>query len=301
MMKIHIWRMYFGILLILIGVSLFLTLSISPSEIFWSYFATYSPFILISIGFMLIFHRRIQWLSITGGILLLLVPFGIGVYYSFSQKAGIPALNENIVRLQKPFKEEIKELNVDFSAGSVVLDGDNETEKLVNSTLRYNNSYYNLSNEYSIKSEVASWVLKLHKKKLLGFVSLFHGTDFDLHVNSKVVLSLTMDVGTLKGNLDLSGGRFSKLYIDCGTIDLHIKLPDGDGKIYIDSGTSALYFEIPKGVGVKVKVDAGILSTKIPQDFYKRNKVYYSDNYKTAEKKLDLDIDSGTTRLVINR
>ncbi|MCK4891655.1 MAG: hypothetical protein KAS78_03230, partial [Candidatus Pacebacteria bacterium] len=72
-------------------------------------------------------------------------------------------------------------------------------------------------------------------------------------------------------------------------------------KVNLRSGVSSVKISLPDNVGSKIIIKEG-LSSKQLEDFEKiDDETYQTSNYDEAEKKIEIDLDIGISRLEINR
>ena len=119
-----------------------------------------------------------------------------------------------------------------------------------------------------------------------------------------------MDVNVKAGEMSfvsLGNARFEKADINGGvgelTVDFTGDLLDGSmAKVDLDIGEASIY--VPDGIGIRMEIGGGFsfLSHKdIDGDFYKRGRVYYSEDYDEREERFALRITPGLGELNVER
>jgi len=177
--------------------------------------------------------------------------------------------------------------------------------------------------------------------KSLSSFDDFKENECRLNLSDKIPFSLNLDLGLVKGELDLGGLQIqnldftsgvSKAYInfnspnpvilesfnvEAGVGDLEINNIcnsnfryfnfDGgignyvldfsgeiehDGNINIGVGLGRIKLYLPRSSGVRIRVDKSFLSSFSIDDIYKKDDLYYNDNWGNAQANLDFKISS---------
>lgn len=126
--------------------------------------------------------------------------------------------------------------------------------------------------------------------------------NFNINLSKDTPVSFKIDSGASKLNLDLSEVLLKNLLIDSGASKIDLILGDkmDSTKVKMKIGASSASISLPKTVGVKIVFNGG-LSGKNFVDFKQVGEgIYESNDYVSAEKKIDIDIDSGVSSLLVD-
>ena len=120
--------------------------------------------------------------------------------------------------------------------------------------------------------------------------------DWTVSLNDQVPLSLNLEGGASDTNLDLTDLRVTDLRVQTGASSTEVTLPAnaGETKVNISSGAASVRLRVPEGVAARVKAGGGLADINVDQDRFPRvGGVYQSEDYGTAENKVDIEIDTG--------
>ena len=152
--------------------------------------------------------------------------------------------------------------------------------------------------EFSLTEKEAN-ILIYHAPVIKRRISNNIKNEWQLKLNNKIIYDLSIKIGALNTDCNLSGFKVEKLYIESGASNISLVVPQYDSKVIIDTGVSNIDIAIPKNVGAIVNIDSGI-AIKDLDDFIKRNSTYVSHNYNESEFKVDIEIDCGVSHIDIH-
>jgi len=129
---------------------------------------------------------------------------------------------------------------------------------------------------------------------------------WDVMLSPNVPLDLTLDAGSGPCDFDLTGLQVSGLVLDSGSGPIDLSLPSGSTfEIKIDGGSGPITIVLPRSVGARVELDSGSGPFSPDARFElvqgKRNGdgTWETDNYRTAEHTISLEIDQGSGPITI--
>jgi len=325
-----------GLTLILIGI-IFLanTLDILEWSV-WSNILKLWPLLLVSLGLSLLFRGK--GLSFTGPLIIFLgIILGVGASYMGINFEGeivqeVKTLSREIVieiektpetevatEVEIPSETEITpEIKLDqeaevvpkakeyleiekasielkFDVGTLTLN--EPTPLLYECISQYRYKEFEPFEKFS-HIEKEAHILIYHSPVLKSRISNNIKNDWQLKLNNGIIYDISIKTGAINTDCNLSGFKVEKLFIDSGASNINLVLPKYDSKIIIKTGVSNIDIAIPKNVGATVSIDSGIAKKNL-DDFIKLNGKYISNNYNTAEFKLDMEIDCGVSRINI--
>ncbi len=125
-----------------------------------------------------------------------------------------------------------------------------------------------------------------------------------INLSPRIAWKLLINIGAVKGELNLQNISFSQLDLNFGAGDMEIRL-GGNGKhtnVKIKAGASNIEILIPETTGVKVTLDGALTKTNLGElGFLPFDKRYVSTNYETAEERIDLDLDIAVSNFQLKR
>ncbi len=282
----------FGIFLVSIGI---LWVLISAGILDWSILQSLAdlwPLLLIAIGLNIVFKER----PIGKLIIWVCLIATLGIYGYVNE----PNTTKNYVVVNKPITIEktsgTTRGELDISLGGVEFGIKNTDSNLVEGTSNIGDLNY--KNEISgDKSKVVFSRNNLIKGfNIFKMDKVMNENNFDLNINEDVVWDIDVDLGAVKGIVDMSKLKVENFYVDMGAgkLDLIFGKNVENVNVKVSAGASALDAYIPKEVGVKITMDGALNNTNfISSGFTKSNDVYLSPNYEDSKYKIDMDIEIG--------
>ncbi|MFZ4863123.1 LiaF transmembrane domain-containing protein [Sphingobacterium sp. Mn56C] len=293
-----IWFISFGIIALLHNFDVI--------DFNFSVLLTYWPLLIISMGVNFIFQNRKNGLYITGVINIVLCLFiiikGLTTEDRFNFKNVIQMrIAEDTTNaasfVNKPYSSPIKEASLTINMGGTAF----VLDSVATDQLLEGHSYSpGLGLKLESKGDSISPQLELSgitknnndkKSKVL------------LSLNRNPLWALTMNMGAISFNGDLSKHKFNKLEINAGAASINLKLgmPQAAlSTIEINSAASSCVIAIPKDAACQIETDM-ILSSKNLEGFNKKDKIQQTANYHTASQKYLIKIDGAANSFKINR
>jgi len=289
-----------GIIILLIGLILLANNFSLLSWQIWYQLWRLWPLILIAIGLDLLlkgvslsFLRILPPLLIIAGVCYVVyISQGEEGFFRFGKEE-----TENIV-LTQPLLPHIKKatIKLDFGAGTLKIE-EGSAEKLV-------------EGKFTVSKRIKPWI-KYRDKAEEGFVEV--GSHFpywdwgrrenfwEMRLNNTIPLSLKIDTGASNNNLDLSSLMINEFELNTGASKNEIKFGKTTSTYAkIDGGASTIKILIPRLMGVKIRADTALATHNFNTfGFEKKENTYFSKNYWTADKRLDLDLDVGASTIRI--
>jgi hypothetical protein len=125
--------------------------------------------------------------------------------------------------------------------------------------------------------------------------------DWDLRLNTDIQMTLRLQTGADKANIDLSSLRLSGLKLDSGASDTRIMLP-AHGRMRADFslGAASLVIEVPQGMAARVRVSQGVSDVKVdPARFPRMGEYYQSSDFEGAADSVEIKIDAGAASITV--
>jgi len=120
---------------------------------------------------------------------------------------------------------------------------------------------------------------------------------WQFQVNQDVPLTLDVDAGASRLDLDLTDLKVTHVSVDTGASSLELKLPARAGNTLVDieSGAATLNLSVPQGVGARLRVRQGASSVQVDQTRFpmRDGGLYQSADYDTAANKVEINLNGG--------
>lgn len=128
--------------------------------------------------------------------------------------------------------------------------------------------------------------------------------DLNVNLTNRIPLDVSIESGASDMNLDFSNITLSGLRVDTGASSLRLDIGDSvisGADLVIKAGASDLDIRVPEKIGVKLEVKSGLSSKNIENFKDLGNGSYESNNYSSADLKINLSIDAGVSSIKISR
>jgi hypothetical protein len=123
------------------------------------------------------------------------------------------------------------------------------------------------------------------------------GLNWSLMVNGHIPLRVDIKTGANEADLDMSDLLVSDLRMSTGASSTRLSLPASAGftRVYIEAGAASVSIRIPENVAARIRSHGGLSSTTVAAERFPRIEggIYQSQDYESAENKVDIDIQSG--------
>jgi hypothetical protein len=128
----------------------------------------------------------------------------------------------------------------------------------------------------------------------------FGGDEWRLTLAPTVGISMVVNMGVGRANLDLRDLEIRELSVDSGPSWLTIRLPDrGDVSASVTVGVGGLVLEIPESMAARIRVQQGLVALEFPARFERADGLYLTDDWEDSESRVDLSIDVGVGIVIV--
>lgn len=296
-------RVYWGLIVILIGVWLF-----GENFSWWNHFNLnyiwhFWPLLLILFGIALIVRSlRFGWIIV---LLSFVAAVGFIVVFMTNEKLVNKITSNGSITNLSNFSEDLNggvtrgEVSIQSAASSINLGSSND--KFI---------------EGSLDSIFFEPVLNVNTdgSLIVGKLTMENNTQWNnlnssrnnlvVNLTNRIPLDVSIDSGASDLNLDFSKITLSGLKINASASSVKLIVGENildNSNVSISSGASSLELTIPESIGVRAEVKSG-LSSRDFQDFKSLGGgSYESNNYSSATKKITLNIDAGVSSIKITR
>ncbi|MGN0004161.1 MAG: LiaI-LiaF-like domain-containing protein [Sphingobacterium composti] len=289
-----IWLVFFGIVALLDNFNI----------IDFNFYAIikYWPLLIISIGINLIFQYKNYGTTIII-ITNLALCFYLG-YIGYTSNDSFNWSNKVVLNnmasdttgssqsVHVPLSNEIIDPKFTLNIGAAIVNIDSHTNQLIEAHSESKSLGFNLSgnnNNFELNAAISDKKAKSHKIKLaLSNVPLWE---------------LTFNIGAAKFNADFSAHKFSDMVINSGAANVNLKLGQPcteEVNIEINTAASSSRISIPKDVACAIEMTT-ILSNNKLEGFTKKDGIWQTENYETATKKYNIELNGAANSLKIDR
>jgi hypothetical protein len=123
------------------------------------------------------------------------------------------------------------------------------------------------------------------------------GMNWSLAVNKQVPLRIDIKTGANEADLDLTDLMVTDLRMSTGASSTRLALPSSAGqtRVYIEAGAASVSIRVPENVAARIRSHGGLSSTSVDSARFPRLEpgFYQSENYESAQNKVDIEIQSG--------
>lgn len=294
--RIGIFRLFFGLLILIIGFGLLAqNLNIIPEfNLNFSALFKFWPIFIILAGLSLLSQR--SWL---GSILAVIFSFIlILVFIGLLMSSGDNSqMHNSQFEIKKEGSATRAELIIETGASKVNIRGG--AAELASGNLESN--FTTLKTDSRLVDGLQKAFIKLD-----GNVRSFHGvvkSDLTLNLNDSVPLSLDVHSGASSLNMDVSSLLLEELKLDTGASKSKIIFGDkvDAAKAEISAGVSSIELILPESLGVRLEIDSALSGKQFADLKQIDGKNYESENYAGAEKKIGIKINAGVSNIIITR
>lgn len=157
--------------------------------------------------------------------------------------------------------------------------------------------------DFAVKGGAATFTLRSEGTAFGPFIGGW-GDEWawDLGLNPQVPLELRINLGAGQSDIDLTGLRVRYLKVSMGVGQTTVVLPDeGRFEARIEGAVGQTVVVIPEGLAARVRVDTGLAGSQLPDGYQRRDGVYTSPGYESAENRVDLEVNQAIGHVKIGR
>ena len=294
-------KLFWGVLFTTVGL-LFLSAKFHIISADWSFIWNLWPLFFIFWGLLVLFKDPIIKPIIAGvfGVFVGLYIFSainclfFGFDFDFDKNRDYSTYDNTFIQ---EFDKDIKEAHLKFSSGAGAFSIDGVTDKLVEGYSKGWFSDYAVNT--SIDDNIADVDVHLHGRNFRIFGEHFNNR-INMKLNPTIPWDIDFEFGAAQGKFDLTPFNVKNVEIGTGASSVEIKLGDksDDTDVHVNMGASSLTILLPKNVGCQYSGDSFLVGKNTP-GFSKRNGIYYSSNYDSTTKRVNVYLSSGVSSVSI--
>lgn len=283
-----------GIIVVLGGGFLAQSLGVASFDLI-KLISQYWPILLIILGLGLIIRpRKKQRGHSFWYFLILIIIMLVGVtLWPRNYEINKSTINE-------PIPASANKAEISVKAGSANLSLLGNSEELISGEI---SSVTLPSITSRVEGETVFYTLETDPGQFIN-LGYHRNNDYALKLNNYLPMSIKVDTGASKINLNLEDVTVSELTLRCGATAGEIKLGEKASytKIIIVSGASDIKISVGKNQGLKIVSKSGASSDNFSKiDLIKKDDIYESDNYSSAFSRVEIISNTGASNIVITR
>lgn len=270
------------------------------------------PVFLILLGIDILFGRRSLIGTVISSILLLGIVGGLVYLLAFTPEHPLlQQLTQNMGPTRTHFNEALNEIeyanvNIDWNASNGSLEALNDSIDLIAGDITY---YNTLDFSVSQIEDHADVHLNDINNGAVFFFDLYEpeaGDDWLIGLHPSVDYDLHLDASSGDYYFDLSALQLNTLELDASSGDIELLLPTGEYRVRIDASSGDIEIKIPAGVGVRIEFDGSSGALLLGDEFELiqgeagGDGIWESENYLTAEARINLMIDASSGNINID-
>ena len=246
------------------------------------------PVLLIAIGFDIAIGRRSMLGSLIGLVLILAILASSLWFFGVRVERGRGLTSETISQAIEGATQA--QIDIEAGAGDLHLAGQADEDILISGSVSRQGSM-RVEENASQSGGVFHYTLRSVGPSMIP--GRFEGDwGWDLSITQEIPVELEVSLGAGNSDLDLSGVKLSDLNVDLGVGKATIAFSaEGSYRANIDGGIGSIVLVVPANYGVSVITSTALVSASVPADYEKREDGYYSQNYESATKKIDITLD----------
>lgn len=128
------------------------------------------------------------------------------------------------------------------------------------------------------------------------------GYEWTMALSREKPVALRVQTGACDTSINLGQTQLKELWLSTGASSTDVVLPAraGYSRVKLEAGAASITLRIPDGVAARVHTQSGISSIDVNTARFPRvGDVYQSNEYETAEHKLDIDVQVGVGSVTI--
>lgn len=306
----NIRRISRGLIILYVGVIILLS-NLDIIDFSWWYAWSFWPVFLILIGINIMLPNKPEARILS--VIVTCITLAFFTYQGLHPKAhtfwaGIMDSSDGKhdgkklpTYLTEPMEDNIRTARLDLSAGAVNLELKDMTAQLVDVRSDLKDGGFLLKRAGSPGNPKLTIEHKRNDKRNFGGGS--DDNTVQIRLNSKVLWDLNFSLGAADADVDLRQFKVSNLALECGVSSVKLRLgmpPELLSHVEVEGGLASIELELPKQAGCRIESEASLSSLKA-SGFTKNGNFYESENYVSAQKKIEIKVESGLSSIDISR
>ena len=257
------------------------------------------PILLIAGGLEIILNRVSAWGSLLA--LVLTVAILAGALWMFRADIGTgQVLAGEEVRQSLDGATRAKVV-IDPGVGSLHVEALAESANLVEGVIQTGRGQ-KVRRDFAVVGKTATFTLRSEGVTFGPFVGWSDQRSWELGLAAEVPLELDISFGVGWADIDLTGLTVDDLKMSMGIGRTTVTLPaEGRFQAKIDSAIGETVVVIPAGMAARIRVDTGLGASNVPAGYQRRDDVYTSPGYASADDRVYLEVDQAIGSITIRQ
>jgi hypothetical protein len=257
------------------------------------------PVLLIAIGLDILFGRR-SAIGALIALVLIVALLGGAVWFAVTQASiftGQALTTDRIA--QELGGATAADVRINFGAGTLRIGALKDSGNLIEGTVATGPGE-TVTRDFHKDGDIAHFVLRSQGVPIMPFGPRKYNQSWMLDLSSSIPMALHVSTGVGESVLDLSDLKVTDLDVSSGVGQARLQLPaHGRVSAKVSGGIGQVIVTIPEGMAARIHASAGIGGVSVPGRFRHDGRDYVSDNYATADDRVDLNISGGIGEVVI--
>jgi hypothetical protein len=265
----------------------------------WEVILRLWPVLLIAWGLEILIGRRSVWSSLLALVLIVVVLAGTLWLFGAGIGIGQASAAEEVRQALDGATLLGAEVVIAPAVGTLHIEALPESANLVEGVIRLG-SGERATPEFAVEGETATFTLR-SEGAFIPFVGGWGDErGWDLGLNPDVPLQLEVSLGVGQSDVDLTGLTVSDLEVSMGVGQITVILPsEGHFQAEIDGAIGQTIVVIPAGLAARIRVDTGLASSQLPDEYQRRDDVYTLPGYNSADNRVDLEVSQAIGNITI--
>jgi len=255
------------------------------------------PVLLIAMGLDVLIGRRSAWGSLLALVLTLAVLAGALWLFGTGIVTG-QALAAEEIRQALDGATQAKVV-IAPTVGALHVEALPESADLVAGVVHLG-SGERVRRDFAVEDQVATFTLRSEGTFVPSAGGWGDERGWNLGLNPDVPLELEISLGVGQCDVDLSGLMVNDLDVDIGIGQITVVLPDeGRFRAKIEGAIGDMVVVIPDGLEARIRFSTALVSRRLPAGYQRRDDVYTSPGYESADKRVDLEVGQAIGNVTI--
>ena len=287
-----VWRLFFGLLLVVLGIA-FLAQNLGlVSNINFSYLFKFWPALIIFWGLLVL--SRGTWVGVVLSVIFALIIIGLIIFFFFwpMKIAKVKTYNFDIQK-----DAAVSRADVTVKTGAAVVKIGGGAASLASDNLESNITQLKTSSEIENGTQLLKIETENNTKMWAGNLK----NNLQINLSENIPLSLTISSGASDFYFDSSNLQLENFNLKSGVSKLNLifgaKVAQATADI--DAGVSDINISLPPDLGAKLYAKTGMTSQNFADFRQIDENNFESNNYASSTSKIDIRLEAGVSNISV--
>jgi len=271
----------------------------------WGTLWRFWPLIIVLVGIeVLLGAARSTALYVGGLIVAVVIIVGVVLFavYVGGRPVAVrpPAATEQVVEAMHD--ADSGQIGLQFALGTLEISALGDSTSFVEGKVEYSRYSQAVRRAFRVTGGKARFSLEARSRPIPFWLPGDAGERWSLRFTPRIPLELEVDAGAGSVLLDLRDLKVTRLEVDGGAGRTDITFPAAAAltQASVSAGVGEIIVHIPENVGARIRIDKALASVRVESTRFSRSgDEYVSTNYRTAENKLELDLEAAVGAITI--